>query len=116
MEIKFQTSKGSAILGESLSVLKNVKFIEKYKNKVQLILTSPPFPLVNKKKYGNLNGKEYINWIKSYAKPFHNILKDDGSLVIEIGNKIDVNTVEDKLFKIKMYFFDFFSFFSRIPE
>ena len=86
MKIKFQTSKGSAILGESLSVLKNVKFIEKYKNKVQLILTSPPFPLVNKKKYGNLNGKEYINWIKSYAKPFHNILKDDGSLVIEIGN------------------------------
>ena len=86
MNIKFKTKKGNFFQGESLSVLKDKRFIKKYKNKIQLILTSPPFPLVNKKKYGNLNGSEYIDWIKSYAKPLRNLLKDDGSLVIEIGN------------------------------
>ena len=86
MNIKFKTNKGNFFQGESLSVLKDKRFIKKYKNKIQLILTSPPFPLVNKKKYGNLNGSEYIDWIKSYAKPLRNLLKDDGSLVIEIGN------------------------------
>lgn len=86
MKIKFETENGCTLHGESLSVLKDPKFINKYKNKIQLILTSPPFPLIKKKKYGNLNGNEYVDWIKSYAKPFFNLLKKDGSLVIEIGN------------------------------
>ncbi len=74
------------IHGESLSVLGNKRFLKKYKNKINLILTSPPFPLINKKKYGNFNGKEYIKWIKSFAKPFKDVLKDNGSIIIEIGN------------------------------
>ena len=33
--------------------------------KAHLILTSPPFPLNNKKKYGNLSGQDYLEWLSS---------------------------------------------------
>lgn len=56
------------------------------KGKVNLILTSPPFPLVRKKAYGNATGTEYLNWIESLAPRFAELLTDDGSIVIEIGN------------------------------
>lgn len=56
------------------------------KGKVSLIFTSPPFPLNRKKKYGNLNGKEYTNWLASLAAPLSELLKGDGSIVIEMGN------------------------------
>lgn len=56
------------------------------KGDVSLILTSPPFPLNRKKSYGNMQGDEYLDWISSLAKPLGDLLTDDGSLVIEIGN------------------------------
>ena len=31
----------------------------KIRREVQLMITSPPFPLSNKKSYGNLQGEEY---------------------------------------------------------
>lgn len=44
------------------------KVIQKYlapnfEGKIQLILTSPPFPLKRAKKYGNKVGKEYLDWL-----------------------------------------------------
>lgn len=57
-----------------------------YKGKVQLIFTSPPFPLNRKKKYGNLNGDEYINWFSSFGPILKDFLSEDGSIVIEMGN------------------------------
>ena len=56
------------------------------KGRIQLILTSPPFPLNRKKRYGNLSGQEYIDWIRGFASGFREMLTPDGSLVIEIGN------------------------------
>ena len=52
----------------------------------QLIFTSPPFPLNTKKRYGNLQGEEYIRWFASYAPLLKKFLTPDGSIVIEIGN------------------------------
>jgi hypothetical protein len=37
------------------------------KGKVNAIITSPPFPLVKKKKYGNETGDAYITWLKGLA-------------------------------------------------
>lgn len=54
--------------------------------KVQLIFTSPPFPLVSPKKYGNKIGDEYLNWMSSLAPSLKSLLKPNGSLVVEIGN------------------------------
>ena len=56
------------------------------RGKVNLIVTSPPFPLVRKKKYGNETGEEYLEWLKSLAPRFADLLAPDGSIVIEVGN------------------------------
>jgi len=56
------------------------------KGKVQLIFTSPPFPLNRKKKYGNLNGDDYVDWLADLAPRLASLLKPDGSLVMEVGN------------------------------
>ncbi|MGH8542348.1 MAG: DNA-methyltransferase [Gammaproteobacteria bacterium] len=54
--------------------------------KVQLILTSPPFPLVRQKEYGNLSGQPYIDWLLQFTGIFRRLLKRNGSIVLEIGN------------------------------
>ena len=56
------------------------------KGKVQLILTSPPFPLNKKKSYGNLTGAKYREWFVGLAKLFSSLLTPSGSIVIELGN------------------------------
>lgn len=60
--------------------------LDLWKGKVQLLFTSPPFPLNRKKEYGNLVGKEYIDWLASLAPVFTEMLTPNGSIVIEIGN------------------------------
>lgn len=57
-----------------------------WKGKVQLIFTSPPFPLQREKKYGNLTGQSYADWLAAYAPLWTEFLTPDGSIVIEVGN------------------------------
>lgn len=59
---------------------------EKYRGKIQLLLTSPPFPLNRKKKYGNLTGSEYKEWLAEFATSFRKMLTPNGSIVLELGN------------------------------
>lgn len=56
------------------------------KGKVNLIFTSPPFPLVRKKRYGNETGESYLRWLKGLAPQLCDLLTPDGSIVMEIGN------------------------------
>ena len=83
--LSFSTSKGKYILGDSQILVKN-QLLKKYKNKINLIFTSPPFPLNKKKKYDNLQGEEYKSWFAQFATLFSDLLTDDGSIVVEIGN------------------------------
>jgi len=80
-----QTSKGSYYLGDAIKLLSD-EMKDKLTGKVQLLLTSPPFPLNNKKSYGNLNGEAYKKWFSGLAELFSELIADDGSIVIEIGN------------------------------
>jgi len=57
-----------------------------YKGKIQMVFTSPPFPLNRKKKYGNLKGQEYVDWISSFGPILKDYLSEDGSIVMELGN------------------------------
>jgi len=81
----YKTKYGSMYLGEADNLL-NKWPISHYKGKVQLVFTSPPFPLNRKKKYGNLEGQKYIDWLASFAPKLKEFLSEDGSIVIEIGN------------------------------
>lgn len=56
------------------------------RGKVQLIFTSPPFPLNTKKRYGNLQGEEYVRWLAELAPKLRELLTPDGSIAIELGN------------------------------
>jgi DNA modification methylase len=87
MSIKplYITKLGTLYNGDSAKLLSKPQFKE-LKGKVNLIFTSPPFPLARKKKYGNLNGEAYIEWLASYGSIFQKLLTEDGSLVIELGN------------------------------
>lgn len=53
---------------------------------VQLVFTSPPFPLNRKKRYGNFKGQAYISWLASFAPILKDYLAPRGSIVIEMGN------------------------------
>ena len=72
--------------GDSLKLIKSKEFLAKYKGKINLVFTSPPFPLNNEKKYGNKKGGDYIRWMAEYSKALKPLLTKNGSIVIEIGN------------------------------
>lgn len=85
MVIFQKTKLGKYYLGQSDKLLRS-KLGSDLRGKVQLILTSPPFPLNTKKSYGNLQGKEYLEWFTNLSEIFSDLLTDDGSIVIELGN------------------------------
>ena len=62
------------------------KELAKLRGKVQFVFTSPPFPLNRKKKYGNFNGDHYKEWLLGFAPILRDLLAEDGSIVIEMGN------------------------------
>ena len=65
---------------------------KKLKGKVNLIFTSPPYPLVSPKKYGNKQGEEYLKWVAEVSVGLAELLTDDGSLIVEIGNSWNKGT------------------------
>ena len=75
----YRTDCGAAIVGDALNLLNNLK------EKVNLIVTSPPFCLRRQKAYGNLPEKEYIDWLGEIAKKVKEVLTDDGSFVLDLG-------------------------------
>lgn len=81
----YNTDNGICINNKCEHVI-DAYLIPNYKGKIQLIFTSPPFPLNRKKKYGNLNGTEYKNWLCDVIKSMIPLLTEDGSIVIEVGN------------------------------
>lgn len=80
-EVFHQTKLGTIYHGDALGLLHNTL----RPASVDLIVTSPPFGLVRKKSYGNEDADEYVRWFKPFAEGFRRVLKDRGSLVIDIG-------------------------------
>lgn len=77
----FQTELGSIEEVDSLDYMsKNLQ-----NDSVDLIVTSPPFALLRKKDYGNVEESKYVDWFKNFGREFYRILKPSGSLVIDIG-------------------------------
>ena len=79
-EIIYKSKLGTILNGDSLNWLHNPK----NKNKVDLIMTSPPFGLNSKKSYGNELAADYCDWFRPFAEGFSKVLKNEGSLVIDI--------------------------------
>ncbi len=79
-DIYYKTALGAAYLGDSLKLIAEVPDAS-----IDLICTSPPFALLRKKEYGNVDAHEYVEWFKTFAIEFYRVLKPHGSLVIDIG-------------------------------
>lgn len=75
-----ETRLGKMYAGDSLDVLAAME-----PGSVDLIVTSPPFGLVRKKEYGNADARVYLDWFRPFAAQFRRVLKERGSLVIDIG-------------------------------
>ena len=75
-----QTKLGRIIHGDSLLSLGKMP-----NESVDLVMTSPPFGLVRQKDYGNVPASEYLDWFRPFASQINRVLKETGSLVIDIG-------------------------------
>lgn len=80
LPIFHSTKLGRIYHADSLDVMRSMSPAS-----VDLIVTSPPFALTRKKEYGNEQEDAYLQWFRDFAKQFHRILKDSGSLVIDLG-------------------------------
>jgi DNA modification methylase len=80
-----QTKNGKLLVGDCVEILSG-PVGQRLRGKVQLILTSPPYPLNRKKQYGNLSGQSYKKWFVDLAPLFADLLAPSGSIVIELGN------------------------------
>jgi hypothetical protein len=85
LRVAHKTKRGVTFQGFAESLAGSPE-TRRYRGKVQLIFTSPPFPLNRKKRYGNLQGEQYITWLADFAPLFRDLLRDDGSIVMELGN------------------------------
>lgn len=85
MPLGHKEKSGRYYVGKSEEILKT-SFFRKLCGKVNLIFTSPPFPLNSKKSYGNMVGEEYRQWFARLAPLFAEMLTKDGSIIIELGN------------------------------
>lgn len=81
----YKTKKGAMWHGRIEDVLETAAW-RRLQGKVNLIFTSPPYPLVYKKKYGNKSGEAYLTWLKGLAPRLAELLSPKGSIVIEMGN------------------------------
>lgn len=93
----FETDLGVIFLGNSLDVLHGME-----DNSVNLVMTSPPFGLVRKKDYGNVDADEYIEWFTTFAQEIHRVLTDNGSFVLDIGGAWNAGLPTRHLYHFKL--------------
>ncbi|MBI1900258.1 MAG: site-specific DNA-methyltransferase [Planctomycetia bacterium] len=81
LQVYRRKESGTIYLGDALDLFRN----EISPGTVDLIVTSPPFGLVRKKDYGNVDAHKYLEWFRPFGEAFKKALKPKGSLVIDIG-------------------------------
>lgn len=62
--------------------------LQHFQGSIDLIVTSPPYADARKKHYDSTHPDNFSNWLSTFHKTFWNCLKEDGSLVINIKDKI----------------------------
>lgn len=93
-----KTKLGAIYQGDSLEYLHH----RAKASSVNLVMTSPPFGLVRKKSYGNEDAAAYCDWFRPFAEGFKRVLRDDGSLVIDIGGAWKPGTPTRSLYHFKL--------------
>lgn len=84
-KVLYRTGRGRMLVGKIEDVLLTSD-LNRLNGKVDLLFTSPPFPLVRKKRYGNETGEAYLKWLEALAPKLAGLLSEKGSIVMEVGN------------------------------
>ena len=92
-----ETALGEVFCGDALGHLR-----EAPPRSVDLVMTSPPFGLVRKKSYGNEDAHKYCDWFRPFAAGLRRVLKDRGSLVIDIGGAWKPGTPTRSLYHFEL--------------
>jgi site-specific DNA-methyltransferase (cytosine-N4-specific) len=92
----YSTKSGKAYLGDSLTIMSEMP-----DESVNLIVTSPPFPLTfqKKKPYETVSMDRYVGWFLAYAEHCKRLLRGDGSFVIDIGGVWNKGTPTRSLYQ-----------------
>lgn len=71
------------VLGDCLNVLQDIP-----SDSVNLIVTSPPYADNRKTTYGGVSPDKYVEWFVPISAELKRVLKDDGSFVLNIKEKV----------------------------
>lgn len=93
----YRTSKGAALVGDALDLLRALP-----DESVNLVVTSPPYALHFKKKYGNASKDEYVEWFLPFAREVRRVLKPDGSFVLNIGGSYNKGFPTKSLYQFRL--------------
>jgi len=93
----YYTGFGAAYQEDALKIMKKIP-----DSSINLIMTSPPYALVFKKEYGNVDAEHYVEWFTKFSNEFHRILTDDGSLVIDIGGAWNKGTPTRSIYQFEL--------------
>jgi site-specific DNA-methyltransferase (cytosine-N4-specific) len=77
----FMTDKGAALWGhceDAVGLLDD--------HSLSLVFSSPLYPLLRKKEYGNLDEREYLDWMLRLAEQWMPKLAKDASVVLNLGD------------------------------
>ncbi len=77
---EYHTTFGAMYCGDCRELMTRIP-----SHSIQLVITSPPYPLVFKKEYGNVDASKYVKWILPFVREIKRILRDDGSFVLNMG-------------------------------
>lgn len=78
--LTYTTSYGQARCGDSADLIENL-----IDGSINLMMTSPPFPLLRKKEYGNTDQDLYVAWLAGFIRQVMPKIADDGSIVLDLG-------------------------------
>jgi site-specific DNA-methyltransferase (cytosine-N4-specific) len=95
----YSTPFGRAYCGDSLDVMATLPSAS-----VNLVVTSPPFPLTFRKKppYNTVAESHFVGWLLPYAREWHRLLVRDGSLVLDVGGVWNKGSPTKSLYQYRL--------------
>lgn len=93
----YRTDHGDAYQGDSLALMKLIP-----EASVNAVVTSPPYALHFKKEYGNASQADYVSWFLDFAREMFRVLREDGSLILNIGGSYNPGTPTRSLYHYKL--------------
>jgi len=95
----YATDHGRAYLGDALHVMSSLPAAS-----VNLIVTSPPFPLTFRKRkpYTSIGDDQFVSWFIPYAQECRRLLTADGSFVVDLGGVWNKGSATKSLYHYRL--------------